>query len=142
MLLNEFLADTSSWAKERTEVVALVLVGSHARGTARPDSDVDLIVLCTNPVVLLHDRDWVAGFGKVQRMGTEDYGPMQSLRVFYENGLEVEFGIAGPAWARVPLDPGTRRILSDGRRILYDQKGLLTEALNATAASSAAELRR
>ncbi len=33
------------WAKERTDVVAVVLVGSWARGDARMDSDVDVVLL-------------------------------------------------------------------------------------------------
>jgi predicted nucleotidyltransferase len=36
------------WAKAQPTIYAVALVGSHARGTARADSDIDLIVLTTD----------------------------------------------------------------------------------------------
>lgn len=134
--LPRFLADVTSWAEKHAEIVALALIGSHARDAARPDSDVDVFILCTSPKALVDDRDWVRQFGEVQTMGVEVYGPTRSLRVFYRDGLEVEFGIADPAWASFPLDSGTQRVLTDGVRILYDPVGKLSEAVNATLAES------
>jgi hypothetical protein len=58
----------------------------------------------------------------------EDYGELWSRRLWLEqNGGEVEFGFASPAWADVnPLDPGTRRVIADGCRILHDPKKILS----------------
>jgi hypothetical protein len=43
-----------------------------------------------------------------------------------EDGLEVEVGIAEPVWAATdPVDPGTRRVVTDGLRILHDPDGRL-----------------
>jgi uncharacterized protein len=39
----------ASWAAQRADLRAVVLVGSHARGEARPESDVDLVLLCVDP---------------------------------------------------------------------------------------------
>jgi hypothetical protein len=39
----------------------------------------------------------------------------------------VELGFAPSSWATVPLDPGTRRVLADGHRVIYDT-GLLAAA--------------
>lgn len=70
--------------------VAAGLVGSWARGNARPDSHVD--------VVLLTER-----------------------RLRLASGLEVEVCIGHPSWAETdPVDAGTRRIVSDGIRVLWD----------------------
>jgi hypothetical protein len=41
-------------------------------------------------------------------------------------GLQVDVGLASPAWAELPLDPGTRRVLTDGHIVLYDSLGLLS----------------
>ncbi len=39
----------------------------------------------------------------------------------------LEIGFARPAWAKVdPLDPGTRRVVADGCRILHDPDRLLS----------------
>ena len=129
--LTTFLGDVTTWADEHPDVVGLALVGSHARGAGRRDSDVDLVVLCVNANSLVEHNDWIARFGEVRNVGIEDYGAVRSLRAFYQNGLELEFGIADPAWARVPLDSGTRQVISDGIRILYDPNALLSEATNA-----------
>lgn len=133
MELLSFLDAVSRWADSREGVVGLALIGSHARNAARPDSDVDLTVLCENLEALVNDQGWAALFGEIREIGMERYGPTRSVRVFYENGLEVEFGIAEVSWAKVPLDSGTRRVISDGIRILYDPIGLLEEAKNAAA---------
>ena len=131
MRISRLLDEATAWASERPDVVGLALVGSHARGTARSDSDVDLILLCTDPNSMLDHRDWPARFGKVRDVEFEDYGALRSLRAFYQDGLEVEFGLAAPAWARVPLDSGTQQVIAGGIRILYDPGGLLGDARNA-----------
>lgn len=126
--LATFLNDLSAWAEARSDVLGLALVGSHARGAGRPDSDVDLVMLCVKPIALANRNDWVARFGKVREVVSEKYGVVRALRVFYEDGLEVEFGLGPSEWTHVPLDAGTQRVISDGMRILYDQIGLLRDA--------------
>jgi hypothetical protein len=37
------------WAKKQPTIQAVAVVGSHARGAARADSDIDLVLLATNP---------------------------------------------------------------------------------------------
>lgn len=56
----------------------------------------------------------------------EAWGPLTERRLLLEDGLEVEVGIAEPAWAATdPVDPGTRRVVTDGLRILHDPDGRL-----------------
>ena len=117
------VAEVTAWAIEASDVVALVLVGSHARGEAGPDSDLDLVVLTTRPRERVERPDWVGRFGGVARVLGEDWGRVQSLRVFYESGLEVEFGVALPDWATEP-DKGTRAVVRKGLRVLWDPTGL------------------
>jgi hypothetical protein len=90
---------------------------------------------------LIDRNDWIVQFGEVLDVGTEDYGATRSLRVFYQDGLEVEFGINAPTWSRVPLDAGTHKVFSDGIRILYDPKALLSEATKATATNNVLQVR-
>ncbi len=71
------------------------------------------------------EGDWPSLFGEVESRTVEDYGALRSVRVFYRKALEVEFGIAGPGWATAPLDAGTRAVLADGARVLYDPRQLL-----------------
>jgi predicted nucleotidyltransferase len=117
--------DVRRWAELREDVRALAVVGSHARGEARADSDVDLVVVCSDPERYLRDTTWVATFGEVTECSIEDWGQVQSLRVFYRNGPEVELGITGPAWTAIPPDDGTAAVVRNGCSILLDRDGQL-----------------
>ena len=130
MPIEGLITEATSWAESRQDIVGLALVGSHARGTDRPESDVDLIILCHAPESLI-ESDWPARFGDVASFAIEHYGAVTSRRVFYTSGLEVEFGIASPAWAEIPLDPGTRHVLASGCRLLHDPDNLFRMALQA-----------
>lgn len=119
-MLEELLDGVVRWARARADVRAVVLVGSHARGAARPDSDVDLVLLVERPDELLADTTWLSAFGAVVRCELEHWGRVESLRAWYSSGLEVEFGLTTPDWATRP-DEGTERVLSDGARVLLDR---------------------
>jgi predicted nucleotidyltransferase len=118
MSIESFLEAVVDWAKTDARVTGLVLVGSHARGTARPDSDIDLVITSDVPQELLSDTSWTESFGAVISLQYEDYGRVTSLRVRYANGPEVEFGVTAADWPRLPLDPGTRSVLTNGARVL------------------------
>jgi predicted nucleotidyltransferase len=129
------LAAVTAWADDRADIEGIILVGSHARGTPRPDSDVDLVLLSLEPAQFIRDVTWVATFGDVLRSQVEDWGKLQSIRVFYAGGLEVEFGVASVDWVNAPLDAGTAQVLSEGMRILLDRTGRLTQNLRTLAPS-------
>lgn len=79
------------------------------RGTE--SSDVDLVILAEEPRKYLHDASWLLKFGGASRQQTEPYGDLTSIRAWYADGLEVEYGITGKYWAELPLDDGTRRVV-------------------------------
>jgi len=45
-----FLDTFAGWAKTRGDILGVAVVGSYARGTTSPTSDLDLLVLTTSPV--------------------------------------------------------------------------------------------
>jgi uncharacterized protein len=129
-----------TWAMREETVRAAALVGSYARGTAKRGSDIDLVILATDPDRFRVDRtwqsaiDWNAVSARLAKWRDEDYGPLWSRRLWLEDDRgEIEVGFARPAWASVnPLDPGTRRVIADGCVILYDPEGLLARACAAS----------
>lgn len=121
-MIDAFLHDAAVWAENTPDIEALLVVGSCARGTNRPDSDVDLIVLTSKQMEYVARHEFVSRFGEAQRVQTEDWSACQSVRAFYRGGLEVEFGFVMPSWLDIPLDPGTRGVLQDGYRFLVDKK--------------------
>ena len=120
------MLDFAEWAQGRADIQAVALVGSHARNAATEVSDVDLVVVLTGPDVYLQNTAWVERFGTVERQQFEDYGKVTSLRVWYDDGLEVEYGLTDPTWAALPLDEGTREVFSNGMRVLFERGDMLS----------------
>lgn len=127
--MNEFAAPVGGWAGAQADVRAVGLVGSYARGTADPDSDIDLVVVVDDVGARLASREWLEDFGEVAHVEHEDWGLVQSLRVHYRHGPEVEFGLAPVEWSRPPVDAGTASVVRDGLRALFDPDRLLAELL-------------
>ena|ERR1700687_2296696 len=126
MHIEAFLFAVERWARAQADIEGVGLVGSHARGAATEQSDVDLIILTTKRERYFLDQTWVSLFGDTGRSQVEEWGKLKSLRIHYMNGLEVEYGFSTPEWANSPLDEGTLRVVSDGIKVLYDPNGLLS----------------
>jgi predicted nucleotidyltransferase len=122
--IRGFLDAFVSWASDQADVQAIALVGSYARGAARDDSDIDLVILTDQSEKYLDDIRWTERFGTVEKHQTEDYGKLTSVRIWYQNGPQVEYGITTPDWAATPLDAGTREVILDGMIVLFE-RGLL-----------------
>ena len=116
-----FLAQVVNWAKVDPNILGVVLVGSYARGEAGPESDVDLVIITETPAALLANTEWTGAFGEALESTSEDWGKVQSVRVRYETGPEIEFGITGRDWLSEPLDSGTAGVLRDGAEILFER---------------------
>jgi predicted nucleotidyltransferase len=121
--LRRFLNEVRTWAESQPDIAAVVLVGSQARGQATPESDVDLVILTTQPARYLQEPSWLERFGRPSRQMQEDWGRVIAVRVWYQGGLVVEFGITTPDWAQAPLNEGTRRVLDAGFVLVFDRGG-------------------
>jgi uncharacterized protein len=133
-LLTQFIR----WASQEDTIQAVALVGSYARNEARGDSDVDLVVLTTNPAGFRQQMDWMEVIPwhhlqvQVSRWADEDYGILWSRRLFLNTGLEIEVGFAPPVWAAIdPIDKGTQQVIQEGCWILLDPTGLLNHLVKA-----------
>ncbi len=129
MTVDELVTAVTSWAEKQVDIVSVALVGSHARGNARTDSDVDLVIQCATPARYLGDLTWISEFGVARDVSVEDYGLVQSVRVFYADGPEVEYGITSSEWVTLPLDEGTITVLRNGVLVLLDRDGALPRAV-------------
>jgi 3-methyladenine DNA glycosylase AlkD len=123
---REFIEWAKRWASSQAEVQALALVGAFARGTSNETSDVDLVLLVNGPGKYLQDTDWLELFGAVTLQQVEKHGNLTSLRVWYQDGPEVNWGLTTPDWAAEPLDEGTRRVMMDGIRVLFERRPLIS----------------
>lgn len=122
----DFIEDFMRWARRRRDIRAAALVGSYARMQANPSSDVDLVIIANAPQKYLTQTDWLKNFGAVITSQVEEYGKVTSLRVWYENGLEIEYGFTTREWVAEPLDTATKRVIEDGLRVLFEKETLLS----------------
>ena len=116
--VKRFLADLTVWASSRDDVLGVALVGSQARGSATASSDVDVVILAREPEQYFRDTAWTNAFGNPVRQSVEPYGRLTSLRVWYQQGLEVEFGFGDDHW---PDDAGGQAVMEDGMKVLLDR---------------------
>jgi predicted nucleotidyltransferase len=132
--VREVVDRVTRWAVSRSDVAGLLLVGSYARGAARPESDVDLVLLVTEPSQYAEGDAWGRELALGEVVRVRAWGPMTEWRHVTLSGLEVEVGIGPADWARTdPVDAGTRRVVADGARLLYDPAGMLAGLIRACA---------
>jgi len=112
MEISKFLKQIKEWGQNNSNVDSVLLVGSHARGKGRPDSDIDLVIICKDPTQMLEEVTWIKHFGEIINYSIEDWGLVQSLRTFYKDGREIEFGITSPKWTAIPADAGTKQVVA------------------------------
>ena len=120
--VKNFIHKLKAYAENTSHIDSVIVVGSYARGTEKESSDIDIVIITSDKAEMITNQNFAKKFGKVCRQQTEYYGPCTSFRVWYMDGKEVEFGIVEPSWISTPLDAGTRKVLSDGYKIIIDKK--------------------
>ncbi|KOV68709.1 hypothetical protein ADK64_06735 [Streptomyces sp. MMG1121] len=130
--IDEIIGRITRWARGREDIVGLLLVGSCARNAARPDSDIDIVLLTTDEPRYLLDDAWAMELGLGELIRAQSWGAITERRYSTASGLEVEMDIGSPTWAKTdPVDPGTHRVVTDGARLLHDPAGILAGLLAA-----------
>ncbi len=144
IIINEILETVANWAKIRSEIFALALVGSHARGEATADSDIDIMAIAFNPQFFRQNHDWMHEINwesinyKILTFNDAQYGAVWSRHIYLDDlsnnltsKLKVEISFGLPSWASVnPIDSGTFNVVSRGCKILYDSQGILTNLMS------------
>jgi predicted nucleotidyltransferase len=126
ILTIDFIEDFMRWATKRKDIRAAALVGSYAREELEKDSDLDLVIIVESPQQYITNTEWARVFGKPITKKVEEYGALTSLRVWYESGLEIEYGFTTREWLQSPLDQGTKQVIDDGLRVLFEKEVLLS----------------
>jgi uncharacterized protein len=135
---DEIIAAVALWARSRADILGLALVGSRACGTARLDSDIDLVVLAAEPQVFRDDEAWLAEIpwsgAHVAVWHDADYAVAWSRHAVLNTGDEIEFTFCEPSWAATdPIDAGTLGVVSGGCHVVLDKAKLFESLLMATA---------
>lgn len=121
-MFEDFFNELKEYARNTSHIEGIIIIGSYARGTNKENSDLDIVIITSNKSGMIANQDFTQDFGKVYKQQIEYYGACTSIRVWYEDEKEVEFGIVEPSWISMPLDTGTHKVLSDGYKIIIDKK--------------------
>jgi hypothetical protein len=137
-------AIVTDWVTKTDDLRALALCGSWATGSARRDSDLDLLVLARPPAIASRSEALAAipftdaGF-QLDACRWVTYGVVHSAHTALKPTAEVELSFAALSWANTsPIDDGTRRVVSDGFGVLVDKDGALSALREATKRSRSA----
>jgi len=122
----DFIEDFMRWATRRKDIRAAALVGSYAREELEKDSDVDLVIITKTPERYITNTDWVRVFGKPITKKIEEYEKLTSLRIWYENGLEIEYGFTDQEWIQSMSKKEIKQITDDGLRVLFEKETILS----------------
>jgi predicted nucleotidyltransferase len=127
--VDAFITGVEKWAATRSDLAAVAVVGSWARGAERQDSDLDLVLLTQRPSVYVEGDERIQGLAPTATsLRTGDWGEIVERRLILPSGLEIEVGIGHPSWAdSAPVDPGTKAVVRNGLCAVYDPRGLLAE---------------
>jgi uncharacterized protein len=138
--LDGVLEAAAAMARSEPSILAIALVGSCARGTAGPESDIDLVILADDPVPLCRRSDWFTRFGPVVLQGQREFGDVTERRLRRDDGVEIEVGLTAPSWADTdPVDGGTARVVREGFTIVFDPDGLLAQLQAAVTSSTGSD---
>ena len=86
--LETILAKITQWAARCHDIMAVALVGSYARGTARADSDIDLMFLTYKPSCFRQNTSWMEKINlgaKIDKWKDANYGEVWSRNVYLED---------------------------------------------------------
>src|ERR1700728_275965 len=72
--IGAFLSALEAWAVGQPDILAVAIIGSHARGRARPDSDIDIVIIADDPDRYLDTSSWLDCCGHVLSIANEDWG--------------------------------------------------------------------
>jgi uncharacterized protein len=136
--VNTIMAAVADWALMRDDMRAMAMLGSWVRGNPRPDSDLDLLLLSDLARDYQRCRTWLteidfrsAGF-RLRSNESAIYGVAWSQHVYLLPAAEVELTFAKCSWANTdPVDTGTRVVVKDAFRIIFDRDGILAKLVGA-----------
>jgi predicted nucleotidyltransferase len=119
-----FLGNFKEWSKQQNHIKGVAVVGSFARGDFHSNSDVDLTIISTNKDLTLELIKNEFNFGNIESSTLEEWGILTSLRIFYDNGLEVEYGVVTDQWVKEPLDEGTKNVVKNGFKVVTEKEDI------------------
>ena len=135
---NAIISAVSSWAMKRSDIRAMALVGSWARGDQNQESDIDLLLLSDCAHEYRDSQEWLTEINfrdsgyRVKSSASANYGVVWSRHIHLLPPAEVELTFAECCWAQTePVDSGTRSVVKDAFEIIFDKDSMLLKLVAA-----------
>ena len=90
---DELMKRLLAVCEAQPEIKAVIIVGSQAREISKADeySDLDLIIACSEPQILLYENNIIGELGKPVYSFVEDtFAGEKERRILFENSLDVD----------------------------------------------------
>jgi aminoglycoside 6-adenylyltransferase len=126
-LIERFVA----WAQERPDIRLAMVLGSRARTETPADewSDLDMVLMVTDPGLYLNSTDWLKNLGDFQITFLEPTatGDGMERRVLFNGGLDADFAIVSCRQTEQEIQRSSpseiMQIFGRGIRVLIDKDG-------------------
>lgn len=115
------------WAKQNSNVIAVIITGSRSREDSQIDefSDYDIEFILKNPQELVSNNDWLSTFGKiVVYLSFNEGQDFPSRLVFYEGMIKVDFTLAGENRIKDMITNGLDDLYQRGYKVLLDKDNI------------------
>lgn len=128
-----------SVSQQCDKVVAVAVIGSQARKETPADeySDLDLLMVVSDPEYFLASDEWFGQLGTVHVSFTEDtMAGMKEKRVLFDSAQDVDFVIASQKDADAIFQSDQAlQVMNKGCKVLIDKLGLFSPAPQPTSAN-------
>jgi aminoglycoside 6-adenylyltransferase len=129
-LRSELLQKIVEWSYSSSDIQALALVGSSARGDHPADewSDIDLVMITLNPDHYLQSIDWLPAICDpwITTVERDAMGNIVERRVLFQNGIDVDFIVLSGDRLQAFLEEPLSSIIGRGMRVLVDKGDILS----------------
>lgn len=126
---DELESRISTWAATEPLVRAVLVCGSRARGTADSFSDLDVLILSSDPHRYITDSSWLESFGTTLLVYADSTGPGDhEWYALYEGGIKLDaviLAVDDPAETleSLLLTYPYQGVISRGIRVVFDRFG-------------------
>ncbi len=124
--LRMFESKLRSWSCRQPYIIAAGIVGSYARGEAKHDSDMDIMLLTDLLEDYIKNQSWLLDFDCRPDAAIEYWGNVTTVRAKTLQDKEIEFNFTSKDLAAIPVDSGTLKVVQDGLTLVYDPTGMLS----------------
>lgn len=120
------------WAEPRVDLRAALIIGSYARHEQPADrwSDLDLLLITTDPQFYLSTSDWLAAIGEpwLTFLESTAVGGLMERRALFASGLDVDFSVVPfdlfQHMVTVGMFTEVTAVFQRGMRVLFDKDGI------------------